>query len=312
MTITDKLHKILPDSIHTVDDDGQLRVLGVPVSLDLPHTEDDPTVHDNAAEGGKSIDAGSGANGTAKSTRSQVFSRTFEPENPNLLVPRQFGIGWDLNFGALAVKAGWIRPDDSLPDLAEHTPDPVVKALRFAPVVGAALVVAAALNAARYDRLPRQWTFTGRPKRWGGRLATLVPPLILSTGGALAAARSKDTETLAPTAARILGLQTVALTQLIAGSRAAKANATTSYSTANSLLGLGRGTARGAAAARQPLAALSALVVPAVATAVLVGTVRASLGNIQHTLGGKVKHEQQTASGYSDDTARSAGADGMH
>ncbi|WP_248631025.1 DUF5808 domain-containing protein [Corynebacterium glucuronolyticum] len=48
----------------------------------------------------------------------------FDPENPNWLVPRRVGVGWDLNLGKLAVKAGLVRPDDSLPDLQEHIRPP--------------------------------------------------------------------------------------------------------------------------------------------------------------------------------------------
>ncbi|MDY5839286.1 MAG: DUF5808 domain-containing protein [Corynebacterium camporealensis] len=40
----------------------------------------------------------------------ELSLRSFEPENPKLFVPRRFGIGWDLNFGAVAAKLGIIRP----------------------------------------------------------------------------------------------------------------------------------------------------------------------------------------------------------
>ena len=70
----------------------------------------------------------------------------FDPENPNWLVPRRVGIGWDLNLGKLAVKAGLVRPDDSLPDLQEHIPAPVSKALTYAPLAGAGLIAVVGLS----------------------------------------------------------------------------------------------------------------------------------------------------------------------
>ena len=75
-------------NLWTRDDDGVRRLFGIPVGAPW----------------------GSG---------SRIALRGFEPENPHLLVPRAVGIGWDLNLGAVAVRLGLIRPDDSLPDLNE-------------------------------------------------------------------------------------------------------------------------------------------------------------------------------------------------
>ena len=53
---------------------------------------------------------------------------TFNPADERLLVPRVFGIGWTINMGAVAVKLGWLRPDDLddevLAEAAEHLMGP--------------------------------------------------------------------------------------------------------------------------------------------------------------------------------------------
>ena len=56
---------------------------------------------------------------TALSPRGLVHraARSFSPADP-LLVPRAYGIGWDVNLGALAVRAGLAHPDDLDDDLA--------------------------------------------------------------------------------------------------------------------------------------------------------------------------------------------------
>ncbi|MDU4245035.1 MAG: DUF5808 domain-containing protein, partial [Varibaculum cambriense] len=54
--------------------------------------------------------------------RSDAALDGFEPENPRLFIPRKYGLGWDINLGAVGVRLGLIRPDDSLPDLANYVP----------------------------------------------------------------------------------------------------------------------------------------------------------------------------------------------
>lgn len=70
----------------------------------------------------------------------EAFLRTFEPENPALFVRKTLGVGWDLNVGALAVKLGLIRPDDSLGDLREYISPQVAKLLSAAPIAAAAAI----------------------------------------------------------------------------------------------------------------------------------------------------------------------------
>ncbi|WP_225979216.1 MULTISPECIES: DUF5808 domain-containing protein [Corynebacterium] len=129
----------------TLDEDGQRRVCGLPVSSFWAGDRD--AVLDN-----------------------------FEPENPRLFVPRTLGLGWDLNLGAVAVKAGWIRPDDSLPDLAEHIPARWRRVLQLGPRIGGLGVAAGALAVASLKTAPVQWSLGGQPKKWGpGIVAAALP-----------------------------------------------------------------------------------------------------------------------------------------
>ena len=91
----------------------------------------------------------------------------WNPRDERLLVPRVFGLGWTLNFGAAAVKLGLIEPDAE-DEPFESTP---ATAFRTAVLVPAALTAAVV---AHYvvrgpglpDRLPNQIDAAGRPSDW--------------------------------------------------------------------------------------------------------------------------------------------------
>lgn len=128
------------------DDDGKLRIAGVPV---------------------------------AAVWSADAVLDSFEPENPRLLVPRRLGLGWDLNLGAVAVRAGWIRPDDSLPDLARYVPGWFGGVLRVAPWVGAAAVGAGAVAVARRRSAATKWSLAGKPTRFNSGVAAALAPALL-------------------------------------------------------------------------------------------------------------------------------------
>ncbi|WP_394285120.1 DUF5808 domain-containing protein [Corynebacterium sp.] len=178
------------------DNDGARRIFGVPVSL--------PGM-----------------------SEARAHLRGFEPENPDLFVPRAFGAGWSLNVGALAVKLGLLRPDDSLPDLAEHIPPAVAATLRVAPIAGGAAVAAAGVRAAlTHKRLPSNWGLTFTPTRWSSAPAAMAAPVLISAGaGAWAefsARRGHDgAEVDATAAAQALGLQAMSLLLITAATRRA-------------------------------------------------------------------------------------------
>jgi len=117
-------------------------------------------------------------------TAERVAMRWWDPMNPSILVPRVFGVGWDLNFGALAVKLGLIKPDDedvpfgSVPDrwLAVSAVLPVLMTL--------ALVTLVALF---QSGLPAQvavhWGISGAPDRLDSKGSALILPVVMTLIG---------------------------------------------------------------------------------------------------------------------------------
>ena len=117
-------------------------------------------------------------------------SRLWDPTNPRILVPRLLGVGWTVNFGALAVKAHLVRPDDE--DIPFATvPERAVTATLAAPI--AVVVALGSLVAVRWSSLPpvvpTHWGLDGRPDGYGspgsavllvGALA--VVPLLFAAG----------------------------------------------------------------------------------------------------------------------------------
>ena len=223
----------------TQPEDGVRRVLGLPVSL-------------------------------AGLTNAEARLRAFEPENPKLFVPRTVGIGWDLNIGAVAVRLGLLRPDDSVPDLVDHIPSATLKTLRISPLIGAsAAVISGACTAQHHDQLPTNWGVTFRPNRWGNGVAAMATPVLLSVGSGVwaeIATRRATTSNSNPTvdvtaAAQALGLQAMSLVLITAAARQADDPK---------------------AARWLPLAGV--LTAPAVSTGVLVTTVRSALRRLDRTL----------------------------
>lgn len=75
--------------------------------------------------------------------RADVRSRTWDPTNPRLIVPRLFGIGWTLNLGALAVRLGLIRPDDVGDDVLARIPPRDIRLAQTVPMAIAGATAAA-------------------------------------------------------------------------------------------------------------------------------------------------------------------------
>ncbi|WP_432558485.1 DUF5808 domain-containing protein [Granulicoccus sp. GXG6511] len=100
----------------------------------------------------------------------EARARLWAPADPRLFVPRSLGIGWDLNVGALAVRLGWLRPDDADADVFAAIPAGVRAAQRAVPVALAALSVPAAIGLWRQGRrLPTNFDAAGRVNRWVDR-----------------------------------------------------------------------------------------------------------------------------------------------
>lgn len=112
---------------------------------------------------------------TALSTRGLVHraARSFSPADP-LLVPRAYGIGWDVNLGALAVRAGLAHPDD-LDDDLDLAPAQMT-ALSLVPALLALGVAATGTHWA--PRGPRQGRAGRAPADGRGPAVALLPPAL--------------------------------------------------------------------------------------------------------------------------------------
>ena len=100
-------------------------------------------------------------------TAEKVARVWWNPRDERLFVPRVFGLGWAINFGAAAVKLGLIEPDAE-DEPFESTP---AQAFRTAALVPAALTAAVLAHYAVRgpglpERLPNQMDLAGRGKDW--------------------------------------------------------------------------------------------------------------------------------------------------
>ncbi len=105
-------------------------------------------------------------------TAERVAHTWWNPRDERLMVPRVFGLGWSLNFGAAAVKLGLIEPDAE-DEPFESTPAPALRAALAVPSVLTAAVAAHYLFRWRGlpERLPSQLGATGRVSGWTSRSA---------------------------------------------------------------------------------------------------------------------------------------------
>lgn len=117
----------------------------------------------------------------------RIASRWWDPLNPRIFVPRVFGLGWDINFGALAVKLHLVNPDDEDEPFATVPPRVISATLAVPTLMAAALVVIIASSWAGLPALlPAHWNIAGQADQfWNRGLAlsflavmSLVPLLI--------------------------------------------------------------------------------------------------------------------------------------
>lgn len=109
-------------------------------------------------------------------THAEIRSRAFDPADPRILVPRIMGAGWRLNYGALAVRLGLIRPDDLDAEVLAAIPPRVRAVTRAIPLVAAAKTAVWVCAAWRSGgRVPSNWDAAGRVTAWADRRAGLLP-----------------------------------------------------------------------------------------------------------------------------------------
>ncbi|WP_075725299.1 DUF5808 domain-containing protein [Corynebacterium aquilae] len=129
----------------------------------------------------------------------------YETENPEIFVPKVVGVGWDINIGALAVKAGLLRPDDSLPDMRKYVDKATERFLAHAPKIGAALTVVSAIPVAKLAEAPTSWHLSGKPRNQRpGPVAALFPCLVSVSSAVISTRAMQRGQKQSPTGAELL------------------------------------------------------------------------------------------------------------
>lgn len=136
-------------------------------------------------EGGAGFFARLGGGLDAGDLAARIAGTLWNPADERLFLPRAIGWGWDLNFGAVAVRLGLIEPDA---EAVPFTSTPK-SAFRVAAVVPLGLAAATALHylvrgRSLPARLPSHWGVSGQPDRWVSKRAAGV----IDVGTTLAAA----------------------------------------------------------------------------------------------------------------------------
>lgn len=109
-------------------------------------------------------------------TAKNLESRMWNPEDPRIFTPRLIGLGWTINFAAIAVKLGFIRPDDEDEPFA-LVPEFALWAALFVPIVLCGGVIIAI--AVSWPTLPEQvavhWGANGQPDGFASPPVALLP-----------------------------------------------------------------------------------------------------------------------------------------
>lgn len=119
-------------------------------------------------------------------TAENLRSRMWNPLDPRIFTPRLIGLGWSINFAAIAVRLGIINPDD------EETPFAgvptswllVVLALPVAATVFALVVVAAGYSDLP-EILPTHWGVDSQPDGFSSRATAVLPMLFVMVAASL-------------------------------------------------------------------------------------------------------------------------------
>lgn len=148
----------------------------------------------------------------------RVGERLWNPADPRIFMPRLFGMGWTVNFGALAVKLHLIRPDDTADESFEAAPASAVGVALAVPALLAVATLAAIVIAwgALPAKVPVHWGVSGAPDDWAPKglafgivLALTVLPVVLTYARVLrrgASARSRILSASVLSLLTVLGL----------------------------------------------------------------------------------------------------------
>jgi hypothetical protein len=122
-------------------------------------------------------------------TAERVASRWWDPRDPHLFVPRLFGIGWTVNFGAAAVGLGLVRPDDEDAPFGEVSGTWLAVALLL-PLALAGVLAALALifQAGLPGQVATHYGLDGAPDGFSSKGAALLLPAGMTLLGIVMAA----------------------------------------------------------------------------------------------------------------------------
>lgn len=124
----------------------------------------------------------------------RVATTWWNPADERLLVPRAIGWGFDLNFGAIAVRLGLIEPDAEAEPFTSTPDSAFAKAAAVPAALAAATMLHYTVRGRRLpDRLPAHWDVAGTPDRWVGKRRAAVTDLtttVVPAALAVLAARS--------------------------------------------------------------------------------------------------------------------------
>ncbi len=115
-------------------------------------------------------------------TATSIMERMWNPGDPRILMPRTFGVGWTINFGAVAVRLGLARPDDTEERPFENLSNRAVSIAMAVPAVFG--VVTAVIAAAYWSRLPESvpthFNAAGVADGWGTKSLALGIPVAIA------------------------------------------------------------------------------------------------------------------------------------
>jgi hypothetical protein len=102
-------------------------------------------------------------------------SRWWNPLDRRVLVPKSWGVGWTVNFGALAVRTGVVQPDDEDVPFGAVPPRTVAATLAAPVAVLAAVGTLAAVSWRRLPpTVPTKWGLSGEVTDCGDRASTVL------------------------------------------------------------------------------------------------------------------------------------------
>ncbi len=116
-------------------------------------------------------------------TRENLQSRMWNPHDPRIFTPRLIGLGWTINFAALGVRLGILRPDDEDVPFAS-TPQGWLWSALALPVL-ITLLASIALSVmwgSLPTELPVHWGFSGSPDGFASKAVATVPLLVVMLG----------------------------------------------------------------------------------------------------------------------------------